>query len=90
MKMNWMTILAGKAFISSKPYIVLSSCTGRDLSNICSVNSCLFYVRKQSNFPIKEQISPSRAAARFGDSFFVRMDFVISFILPSGLLPSAK
>jgi len=42
-----------KAFISSKPYIVLSSCTGRDLSNICSVNSCLFYVRKQSNFPIK-------------------------------------
>ncbi len=34
--------------------------------------------------------SPSHAAARFGDAFFVRMDFVISFILPSGLLPSAK
>lgn len=58
MKMNWMTILARMAFTSSKPDIILSSSTGRNLSDICSVNSCPFlcFPRVGISYKIKNRI----------------------------------
>lgn len=51
----------GEASISSKPNIVLSSCTGRNLSDICSADSCLFLYSPKVEISCKvkkKRISP--------------------------------
>lgn len=50
-----MTILAKKAFISSESHIVPLLCSGRILSNVCSMDFCLFYIRQISEFSIKQK-----------------------------------
>ena len=57
-----MTKLVWKVFISSKQSAVLFSCSNTCLSNICSVNMCLFLFSEKSQFPIKNKVGKPASA----------------------------
>lgn len=88
MKMtHWMTILVKKTFISSESHIVILSCTGRNLSNICSINFCLFYAPQTSEFPIKWKTSTSMADASVPLNSIQRLLSFVQFLLLTSLPP---